>query len=573
MKKIVLSLMVAFATATGFSQEVEYTEYDLDNGLHVILHQENGAPVVTTAVMYQVGAKDEEPGRTGFAHFFEHLLFEGTENIERGKWFDIVSANGGSNNANTTQDRTYYYETFPSNNLEMGLWMESERMLHPKIEQVGVDTQNEVVKEEKRQRIDNAPYGAIIYRTGIDKHLFKKHPYGQSVIGSMEDLNAAKLDEFQAFNDKYYNPNNATLVVAGDIDIKETKKMIEDYFGPIPNKAPRNERKVIKEDPITETRYATEYDANIQIPVKIFSYITPKSIDRDAYVIDYISAVLTGGASSRMQVRMVDEEQIALQVLAFGQSNQDYGTYTMGALAKGDVALSKLAEVMDEEIVKLQTELISEREYQKLQNNFEAQYVSSNSRVEGIAASLARYNMLMGDTSLINKELDIYRSITREDIKRVANQYLKPNQRLELDYLAGTAPTEEEMKDAMEEVKVVDNKLQINKIYFDNDKAVITESASKELDRIANMMIKNVSMEILAETYTDTRGSDAYNKTLSQKRADAVRSYIIAKGIDANRIKAVGRGEDNPVVDCESKECSDEEYEQSRRTEFTITKK
>ena len=573
MKKIVLSLMVVFATVSGFSQEVEYTEYDLDNGLHVILHQENGAPVVTTAVMYQVGAKDEEPGRTGFAHFFEHLLFEGTENIERGKWFDIVSANGGSNNANTTQDRTYYYETFPSNNLEMGLWMESERMLHPKIEQVGVDTQNEVVKEEKRQRIDNAPYGAIIYRTGIDKHLFKKHPYGQSVIGSMEDLNAAKLEEFQAFNDKYYNPNNATLVVAGDIDIKETKKMIEDYFGPIPNKAPRNERKVVVEDPITETRYATEYDANIQIPAKIFSYITPKSTERDAYVIDYISAVLTGGASSRMQVRMVDEEQIALQVLAFGQSNQDYGTYTMGALAKGDVELSTLAEVMDEEIVKLQTELISEREYQKLQNNFEAQYVSSNSRVEGIAASLARYNMLMGDTSLINKELDIYRSITREDIKRVANQYLKPNQRLELDYLAGSAPTEEEMKEAMEEVKVVDNKLQINKIYFDNDKAVITESASRELDRIANMMIKNVSMEILAETYTDTRGSDAYNKTLSQKRADAVRSYIIAKGVDANRIKAVGRGEDNPVVDCESKECSDEEYEQSRRTEFTITKK
>ena len=573
MKKIVLSLAVVFAMATGLAQEVKYTEYDLDNGLHVILHQENSAPVVTTGVMYQVGAKDEEPGRTGFAHFFEHLLFEGTENIERGKWFDIVSANGGSNNANTTQDRTYYYETFPSNNLEMGLWMESERMLHPKIEQIGIDTQNEVVKEEKRQRIDNAPYGAIIYRTGIDKHLFKKHPYGQSVIGSMEDLNNAKLSEFIEFNDKYYNPNNATLVVAGDIDIDETKRMIEDYFGPIKNKAPRNERKVIVEDPITETRFATEYDANIQIPVKIFSYITPKSTDRDAYVIDYISAVLTGGASSRMQKRMVDEEQIAVQVLAFGQSNQDYGTYTMGALSKGDVALSKLAEVMDEEIVKLQTELISEREYQKLQNNFEAQYVSSNSRVEGIAASLARYNMLLGDTSLINKELDIYRGITREDIRRVANAYLKPNQRLELDYLAGSAPTEEEMKEAMEEVKVVDNKLQINKIYFDNDKATITDSASKELDRIVNMMMKNTSIEVLAETYTDTKGSDSYNKTLSQKRADAVRSYILAKGIAADRIKAVGRGEANPIVDCESKKCSEEEYEQSRRTEFTITKK
>lgn len=225
--------MVAFAlvcSAAGIAQEVEFTEYNLDNGLHVILHQDNTAPVATVGVMYHVGAKDEETGRSGFAHFFEHLLFEGTENIERGKWFDIVAANGGSNNASTTQDRTYYYETFPSNNLELGLWMESERMLHPVINEVGVETQNEVVKEEKRSRIDNAPYGKIIYSTGINKYVFDKHPYKNSVIGTMEDLDAAELDEFKAFFDKYYGPNNATLVVAGDIEIDETKKMIEKYF-------------------------------------------------------------------------------------------------------------------------------------------------------------------------------------------------------------------------------------------------------------------------------------------------------------------------------------------------------
>ncbi len=567
-------MVAAFLATTGFAQKVDFTEYDLDNGLHVILHQENAAPVVTVGVMYQVGAKDEEPGRTGFAHFFEHLLFEGTKNIERGKWFDIVSANGGSNNANTTQDRTYYYETFPSNKLEMGLWMESERMMHPIIEQVGVDTQNEVVKEEKRQRIDNAPYGKIIYRTGVDKHLFKKHPYGQSVIGSMEDLNAAKLDEFISFNEKYYNPNNATLVVAGDIDIDETKKMIQDYFGPIKNHAERNVRTVIKEDPITETRYATEYDSNIQIPVKLFSYITPKSVEKDAYVMDFISQVLTGGNSSRMYKRMVEEEQVALQVLAFNQASQDYGTYTMGALAKGDVELSKLAEMMDEEIVKLQTELITEREYQKLLNQFEAQYASANSSVQGIASSLATYNMLQGDTNRINKQLDLYRSVTREDIRRAANQYLKPNQRLELDYLAGSGPAEGEVEDLeMKEVAIKENKLQLNKIYFDDDKADITDQAKRELDRVAQLMNANPSMEILAETYTDTRGSDAYNKDLSQRRANAVRGYLMARGIAGNRIRAVGRGEENPVVDCESKECTEEEYEQSRRTEFTVTKK
>lgn len=445
MKKIVLSAVFTLLTCLGVvAQQVDFEEYDLANGLHVILHQENAAPVVTVGVMYQVGAKDEVAGRTGFAHFFEHLLFEGTQNIERGEWFNIVSANGGRNNANTSQDRTYYYETFPSNKLEVGLWMESERMLHPIIEQIGVETQNEVVKEEKRQRIDNAPYGKIIYRTGVDNHLFKTHPYGRSVIGSMDDLNAAELSEFKDFKSQYYNPNNATLVVAGDINIEETKKMIEAYFGPIPNTAEPNIRKKIVEAPITQTRMVTEYDSNIQIPAYIFSYITPKSTDKDAYVIDYISTLLTGGNSSRMYKRMVDEEKVALQVLAFGQSNQDYGTYTMGALIKGEPNWEALKNTMDDEIKKLQTELISEKEYQKLQNQFETNFVNANNNVEGIAASLATFNMLKGGTSRINDELKMYQSITREDIKRVANKYLNPNQRVEIKYLAGTDPSKEE---------------------------------------------------------------------------------------------------------------------------------
>jgi|TARA_B100000768_G_scaffold118042_1_gene109183 predicted Zn-dependent peptidase len=433
-------------TSTISAQEVKFEEYDLSNDLHVILHKEDAAPVVTVGVMYQIGAKDEIEGRTGFAHFFEHLLFEGTENIERGKWFDIVSANGGSNNANTTQDRTYYYETFPSNKLEIGLWMESERMLHPKIEKIGVDTQNEVVKEEKRQRIDNAPYGKIIYRTGIDNHLFKVHPYGRSVIGSMDDLDAAELDEFIGFNEKYYNPNNAVLVVTGDIDIAETKALIMDYFGTIENNAESNVKLEITEPAIEETRYATEYDTNIQIPAYIFSYITPKSVEKDAYTLDYISSILTGGNSSRMYKRMVDKDKVALQVLAFNQANQDYGTYTMGAIIKGEPDWDILKSTMDQEIKKLQTVLISDKEYQKLQNQFETNYVQANSSVEGIAASLATYYMLQGDANRINKQLDIYRTITKEDIKRVASTYLNPNQRVEIKYLSGTDPATDATK-------------------------------------------------------------------------------------------------------------------------------
>ncbi|NOY47556.1 MAG: insulinase family protein [Chlorobi bacterium] len=433
MKKCLFSL-TAFVLAgfTAFAQEVKFEEYDLDNGMHVILHQDNSAPVVTTSVMYHVGAKDENPERTGFAHFFEHLLFEGTKNIERGEWFTIVSSNGGSNNANTTDDRTYYYEVFPSNNVELGLWMESERLLHPIINQIGVDTQNEVVKEEKRLRVDNAPYGHFLEY--VKQEMFKKHPYKGTTIGKMEHLDAATLEEFQAFNKKFYVPNNAVLVVAGDIDVPSVKKMIQDYFGTIP----RGEdivRNLPKEDPITETISAKGYDANIQIPAVVAAYRTPSFKDRDSYVLNMISNYLSSGKSSKLYKRIVDEKKMALQVGAFNVSQEDYGLYLLFGLPLGDVKLNDIISEIDEEILKLQNELISEKDYQKLQNKFENQFVNSNSSISGIANSLARYYMLYGDTNLINNEIDIYKSITREEIQEVAKKYLNPNQRLILEYL------------------------------------------------------------------------------------------------------------------------------------------
>ena len=437
--KFKLSACALFLAISGVAQEVEFTEYDLDNGLHVILHQDNSAPVVTTSVMYHVGAKNEDPERTGFAHFFEHLLFEATENIEKGSWFKIVSSNGGSNNATTSDDRTYYYENFPSNNLELALWMESERMLHPIIDQQGVDTQNEVVKEEKRLRVDNAPYGQIL--SEVKKHLFEKHPYRWSPIGSMEHLDAATLEEFRAFNDKYYVPNNATLVVAGDINIEKTKKMIQDYFGPIPKGKPV-ERVNIKEEPITQQINASYEDPNIQLPAIVTAYRTPSMKEKDSYVLNMISSLLSDGKSSRLYKKLVDDQKQALQVQAINLSQEDYGAYIVFAIPMGDTPLDTLVAETDEEIKKLQTELISEREYEKLQNTFENRFVNSNSSVEGIASSLATYHMLYGDTNLINNEIDIYRSITREDIQRVAKEYLQPNQRLVLKYLPKTSDSE-----------------------------------------------------------------------------------------------------------------------------------
>ncbi|MFX0556343.1 M16 family metallopeptidase [Maribacter sp. CXY002] len=436
-KRLLVASALLFCSSTILAQEVAYQEYDLDNGLHVILHQDNTAPVVTTAVMYHVGGKDRTEDRTGFAHFFEHLLFEGTKNIENGKWFEIVSSNGGMNNANTSQDRTYYYEVFPSNNLKLGLWMESERMLHPVINQDGVDTQNEVVKEEKRLRYDNSPYGKILF--AVSENLFKKHPYKDPNIGYMKDLDAASLEEFIAYKNKYYVPNNATLVVAGDIVIDQTKKWIFDYFSPIP-KGVEIIRDYPKEDPITTAIKTKEYDPNIQIPATIIAYRTPGFKDRDAYVLDMISTYLSDGPTSKLYKKMVDVQKQALQVGALNIGQEDYGMYLVYALPVGETTLDTLNVSIEEEISKARTTLISENDYKKLQNKFENRFVNSNSNVEGIASSLATNYMLYGDTSLINKEIEIYRSITRKEIMEVANKYLNPKQRVTIDYLPEEKP-------------------------------------------------------------------------------------------------------------------------------------
>ena len=433
MRKRFLSIAMAASFAMLFNaQQIKFEEYDLPNGLHVILHQDNSAPVVTTSVMYHVGAKDEAAGRTGFAHFFEHLLFEGTKNIKRGEWFKLVSSNGGSNNANTSPDRTYYYETFPSNNEQLGLWMEAERLRHPVINQIGVDTQREVVKEEKRLRMDNQPYGGLF--NAILTTLFKKHPYKGTVIGSMEDLNSAKLEEFNAFFKKYYIPNNATLVVAGDIKPEQTKKWINEYFGSIPKGTPIT-RNFPKETPITQEFEETVYDANIQIPAYIFAYRTPAGNERDAYILSMLGSYLSKGKSSVLYKKLVDNEKKALAVEAFNLGLVDHSIFAFFAIPMGNTSKDILKKDIDAEIKKLQTDLISEEDYQKLQNQVENDFVNANSSVEGIANTLADSYLLKGNTNLINEEINIYRSITREDLRNAAKKYLNSNQRAIINYL------------------------------------------------------------------------------------------------------------------------------------------
>ncbi len=431
-QKYLVLIACLFLSAIANAQQVKFTEYDLKNGLHVILHHDQTVPVVAVTIFYNVGSKNEDTSRTGFAHFFEHLLFEGSDNIKRGEFSKIVSSNGGNDNATTSQDRTFYYEVFPSNQLELGLWLESERMMHPVINEIGVKTQNEVVKEEKRMRIDNQPYGHLIEE--VFTRLFTAHPYRWQTIGSMAHLDAAKLDEFKAFFKKYYVPNNAVLSIAGDIDVEKTKQLVAAYFEDIP-KGPSVTQPEITEAPLTKAIIDSAYDVNIQIPAIVAAYRTPGIATQDSKVLEMISTYLSTGASSKLYKKMVDDKKNALQVGAFNYALEDYGAYITYALPNNNASVDDLLKDIDEEVNKLQTDLISEKDYQKLMNQFENKFVNNNTRMLGVAGNLAEGYSFYKNTNHVNEELDEYKKITREEIRDVAKKYLGKNERVVLYYL------------------------------------------------------------------------------------------------------------------------------------------
>ena len=433
MKRFSLSALFLglVASATG-QTNIEFTEYDLDNGLHVILHEDHTTPIVTVSVLYHVGSKNEKAGRTGFAHFFEHLMFEGSPNIERGEYMKIVQNNGGALNANTSFDRTFYYELLPSNQLELGLWLESERMLQATVDIKGVETQREVVKEEKRLRIDNQPY--MSFQANMFGSVYKDHPYEHTPIGSMEDLNAAEIGDFADFYETFYVPNNATLSIAGDIDVKQTKLWIEKYFGSISKGTKEIPRPNPSTELLTTEMVDTVYD-NIQLPGVFIGYRMPSQGTKDAYALEMVTTLLSQGQSSRFYKTLVDEKQLGIAVQAFPFSLESGGLFITLGIANMGVQLSDLMTGIDSELAKVRNEGVSEKEYEKVLNQLENSFISSNSTMAGIAESLANYHVYFGDANLINTEIEKYREVTKEDMKRVANTYLNNNNRVVLYYL------------------------------------------------------------------------------------------------------------------------------------------
>lgn len=485
MKRLSSILLLSGLSALAFGQEkkIQFIEYDLENGMHVILHQDNSNPIVAVSIMYHVGSKNENPERTGFAHFFEHLMFEGSQNIERGEYSRLVEMNGGVLNANTSQDRTYYYEILPSNQLELGLWLESERLLHAKVDAIGIETQRQVVKEEKRQRVDNQPYGTFMEKAFA--MMFTKHPYNWVPIGSMEHLDAAQEEDYVSFYKQFYVPNNATLSIAGNINIEETKAMIEKYFGSIPagNKLnayrdlvnlPASEvasRYGIKEKKITKALASssaakaseklfkkvsgepipiiqptiiepelagvltdTVYD-NITLPALFSCYRMPAQNSDDFYSVQMMNEILSGGSSSRLNKSIVEKQELAMTMFSFPFPLEHPGIAVVLGIANAGVSLLDLQDAMDKEILKLQNELISDEEYLKIQNSFETSFYSSNSTMAGIAEALANNYVYFGNTNLINSELEKYKKVTKEDIRNAAIKYFNPKQRVILYYL------------------------------------------------------------------------------------------------------------------------------------------
>lgn len=438
---IILLLLLCFCVEASLAQQsksqppkrkkIEFIEYDLPNGLHVILHQDRSLPVVATYVLYHVGSKNESPDRTGFAHFFEHLMFEGTENIKRGQIDKLISGAGGNLNASTSFDATDYFFNLPSNQLKLALWIESERMLHAKIDSVGVETQRQVVKEERRLRYENQPYGTVFFN--LASTVFAGTPYAWTPIGEAQYIDQATIDEFRAFYKKYYVPNNATLAIAGDFDIEETKKLVEAYFGEIPRGADI-ERPKITFALQTEPQYREVVKDNTPLPATIHAWRATTQTDKDAYALEILANILANGKSSRLYKRMVEDEQVAVQATFFPFLQENVGMIAVFAVGNRGVDIKELDRIIDEEVKKVVEKGVTDEELEKAKNQKEAEFANAFGSMFSRARSLANYHRFYGNTNLINTELEEYLKVTRQDVQRVAKKYLTEKNRSLIHY-------------------------------------------------------------------------------------------------------------------------------------------
>ena len=398
-----------------------YKEYNLENGLHVILHQNHSAPVISTYMLYKVGSKNERPDRTGFAHFFEHLMFEGSEHIPRGTIDKYISGAGGNLNASTSFDQTDYYFNLPSHQLKLALWIESERLLHARIDEAGVETQRSVVKEERRRSYDNQPYGSLFEE--LARLVFHDTPYQWVPIGSFQYIDQATIEEFRDFHTSFYRPENATLVIAGDFQESDARSLVADYFAAIP-----------RGKPISRPKFEWKLDVqgtsrdvvkkNTPLPAIVHAWRAPSETHEDAYPLEMLSLILGKGRSSRLYQSLVEKKGLAMSAVPYCYLLENAGVFALSVTGQSGVTLEELDEVLKSEIAKLVAEGVTADELQKARNAMESQFAESGGTMQERAEAMAHYHMFYGDTSLVNTELERYLKVTQEDLQRVAKKYL-----------------------------------------------------------------------------------------------------------------------------------------------------
>ncbi len=424
-------MLIPTAELSTQTAKIDFEEFDLSNGLHVILHKDNSNPIVSVDIWYHVGAKDEDPGRTGFAHLFEHMMFQGSGNVKKTEHFNYIQNAGGTLNGTTNQDRTNYFETAPSNQLELLLWLESDRMSTLQVTQENFDNQREVVKEEKRQRYDNVPYGS---RWGeMMKRLFKGQTYEWIPIGSMEDLNSADLNYAQEFYRKYYSPDNAVLVISGDIEYDNARRLAEKYFGDL---KPANTKKKKYTEIIYNQGEVKDiiYD-NVQLPAVYIGYKIPGTTSKDIQELEILSMIMGDGRSSRLYSDIVYDKKSAKSAGSFIWDNEIGGMFIITATAfkntNADSLIADITRIADS----FGTAPVTDKELEKAKNSIENDYISSMQTIMGKADALASYWTFHKNTGLVNTMVDEYLAVTKEDIMKAAKKYLTKDNRVVLTYL------------------------------------------------------------------------------------------------------------------------------------------
>lgn len=451
MKQLLVCLLAAagFLNAAGLNLPIE--KYTLPNGMRVVLSRDNAAPVVTVYVIYGVGARSEQKGRTGFAHLFEHMMFQGSKNVPKAEHFKIVESNGGNLNGSTHPDFTDYFEILPSNKLAVALWLESDRMRGLNITEENLANQKEAVKQERRLTFDNQPYNtAIVDRWPV--LAFQNWSNSHSLIGSFEDLNAATVADVSAFFKTHYAPNNAVLAIAGDIQLPEAKKLIETYFADIPSQ-PQPKPPDLTEPEQTAPRSEVYKDALAQVPALIVGWHAPQRRSPDYYAMVMLDVILSGGDSSRFQQNLVKGKQSLIGYEAnigwpfAGPS--DYvspGMYAMQLSYKPNFTGEQILAQVSEEIDKIRKEGVPMKELERARTFLRAFRVNELQSVMSRARLLGQYELFDGNPNYLNTELDQFMAVTPEQIQAVANKYLLPAHRDVLDIVPAKAETKSEGK-------------------------------------------------------------------------------------------------------------------------------